>query len=455
MKAAAPESPTLLKFQVQNLGKVRSAEIELAPLSILVGKNNTGKSYVATLIWSLDNLRRLLDRPESKNRRPRWFQSFIDLNEPNAEREIDIDDEKREDIVRYFNDVLKRGGASFLSSVFAHNGFGETKIQITTGGFAKFKIRLSLISAMRGETERDEAHIHFVDDDENVFLEMAFPLDLWRETTFFADRIFEEIVNNIIHARSVATFNGSIYIPAARTGLMLALGSLVSDSLGSKDANAIRELPLPLVSFLRAMARPQRESRGRATSKLAAWLRENVTHGSIEARRTPSIPEFRYKPEGMDVELPLHATSSMITELAPFLVSLSSDIKGRHLILEEPEAHLHLEAQREMARAIARMVSLGAQVTLTTHSDTFLQQINNLMSLHDHPKRNELMKRFGYDKTDLIDPAKVEAYEFHSPGGVTDVRRVKRTSEGLVVSSLNETLLSLAHETLAIRERSK
>ncbi len=40
----------------------------------------------------------------------------------------------------------------------------------------------------------------------------------------------------------------------------------------------------------------------------------------------------------------------MITELAPYLIELKANVVGKHFILEEPEAHLHLEAQREMAR---------------------------------------------------------------------------------------------------------
>ncbi|MNV85643.1 hypothetical protein D3C71_1796140 [compost metagenome] len=62
------------------------------------------------------------------------------------------------------------------------------------------------------------------------------------------------------------------------------------------------------------------------------------------------------------------------------------------------------------------------------------------------------MARFGYDDADLIDPADVEAYEFLPAPKGTEVRRLEMSPEGFVVDSLNETLMALAIETLALRE---
>ena len=42
-----------LKFSIQNFGPISKGEIRLKPLTILMGPNNSGKSYAATLIYSL------------------------------------------------------------------------------------------------------------------------------------------------------------------------------------------------------------------------------------------------------------------------------------------------------------------------------------------------------------------------------------------------------------------
>lgn len=451
-RASCKKERILLKFKVEKLGKVEKAEVQLAPLTVLVGKNNTGKSYVATSIWALANLRRLL-RHEERNVRPKWFSDFLDFSQPEKLRYLEIGAEEGQDLVRYVNLQFKRHGADFLSYMFAYQGFQRTTFEIQQAAFKPFKIRLAIIEENLRETAtQDFVNIGFIreEDGDDPFLEYQFSLGMWKASTRFDDTILLEMIYIAILGRP--SFARTIYIPAARTGLMLALDALVSDSFGIKENSATPDLPQPLLSFLREMTRPRHRPSSRQFAKLASWLRDNVTHGSIETSARPGATDFKYKPHGADVELPLHATSSMITELAPFLVSLTSELRGAHLIFEEPEAHLHLEAQREMARAIARLVSHGAQVTVTTHSDTFLQQINNLMSLHGHPKQRNLLKHFGYEKADLLDPSDVEAYEFQPLETGTVVHRLEKTSEGFVVQSLNETLMALAKETLMLRE---
>lgn len=47
------ESNSRLELDVTNFGPINSANIELRPLTVFVGPNNTGKSYMATLIYAL------------------------------------------------------------------------------------------------------------------------------------------------------------------------------------------------------------------------------------------------------------------------------------------------------------------------------------------------------------------------------------------------------------------
>ena len=49
---AASETKTI-KVEVSNFGPIAQANVELRPMSIFVGPSNTGKSYLATLIYAL------------------------------------------------------------------------------------------------------------------------------------------------------------------------------------------------------------------------------------------------------------------------------------------------------------------------------------------------------------------------------------------------------------------
>ncbi len=44
------------RLKVSGYGKIESAEIETAPLTLFVGDNNSGKSYLMSLLWGIRNL---------------------------------------------------------------------------------------------------------------------------------------------------------------------------------------------------------------------------------------------------------------------------------------------------------------------------------------------------------------------------------------------------------------
>ena len=43
------------KLKVSGYGKIEHAEIEVAPLTLFVGDNNSGKSYLMSLLWGIQN----------------------------------------------------------------------------------------------------------------------------------------------------------------------------------------------------------------------------------------------------------------------------------------------------------------------------------------------------------------------------------------------------------------
>ena len=146
------------------------------------------------------------------------------------------------------------------------------------------------------------------------------------------------------------------------------------------------------------------------------FLETNVLRGEIEIERDGEVtyPEISYAPvsgqPGMG-KFPFHKTSSMVSELAPVILFLKYLVRpGDLLVLEEPESHLHPASQRQMARGMARLVNAGVRVIITTHSDYFVGQINNLLKLSRASKRKRANE--GYDAVDCLKPEDVSAYHF-------------------------------------------
>ncbi len=96
----------------------------------------------------------------------------------------------------------------------------------------------------------------------------------------------------------------------------------------------------------------------------------------------------------------------MISNLAPLWLLIERGLEeGDLLVFEEPEAHLHPAAQREMAKLLVRLVNSGIHVVMTTHSDYLLNQVNVLIQSSQLDERE--LKRLGISKEETISSKKV------------------------------------------------
>ena len=266
------------------------------------------------------------------------------------------------------------------------------------------------------------------------------------------DIIYRSLIAKFIAGDLSVINRTATYLPAARTGLMLALKELAASALDFNTAlsdTSVRNnrLTAPMRSFLSSLVRSGRNSGGDAHKDIASFLQRNVYEGDLRIASEAS-PDFFYQPDNSSIELPMHAVSSMISELTPILALLRNHHIGSGLVIEEPEAHLHLSAQRLIARLIVRLVNAGVPVAVTTHSDTFLQQINILLRASELPRDSNVLQEMDLEEQDLLSRADVGVFEFICKDGETMVEESVLTEEGFVVSSINEALLDIADDVV-------
>lgn len=102
-----------------------------------------------------------------------------------------------------------------------------------------------------------------------------------------------------------------------------------------------------------------------------------------------------------------------------FLVILEQ--QNVFIVIEEPEAHLFPEAQKEISGLIALMSNMKrSQVIITTHSPYILASINNLILAHKVGKTNRKEVNRKIDKHLWLDGSKVFA-AFVEKGEVKDI----------------------------------
>ena len=118
-------------------------------------------------------------------------------------------------------------------------------------------------------------------------------------------------------------------------------------------------------------------------------------------------------------QIALTAAASSIKELSPFLFYLKNYMgNNMSFCFEEPEAHLHPKMQVALADLVAASLNLNIFFQITTHSDYFLQRLNQLIKLGTLKKKSgekfkEICHQWNIDEHCSIDAKNVKAYYFH------------------------------------------
>ena len=110
--------------------------------------------------------------------------------------------------------------------------------------------------------------------------------------------------------------------------------------------------------------------------------------------------------------IPLHRTSSSVRGLSDLYFLLRHVCnRDQLLIIDEPESHLDTANQIQLARLLARMVSAGVRVLITTHSDYLIKELNNLIMLsRAFRDKSKISKKLKYKKDDFLRAELVRAY---------------------------------------------
>ena len=431
-------------IKVKNFGPIEKAEIDLRPLTVFVGESNTGKTYLAALIYALHQcfegiskfpwadyvasyfsyVRRVRDRQpqeleqeilevlEKLNTPKRPFKfsdlpqqiyavlasGFTDQEDFENELERCFDLESASKLIRFTgspdNEMkvslsVREGDQTCWSFEAWDTGSG-----LTTDGYTNSDLILFNTKDPMGKTEFNK--------------------------TSDVERLFQTLSEQ--RWRTVDSY----YLPAARSGIMESRDVLATALIKRATRIGLDRLEVSTFSgmigdFLEQIFQYKgRKGPSSRISRVAEQLETELLEGKIEVNRPASeaYPEFLYRPDQAKEGLRMSHASAMVSELAPFVLFLRGIVKqGDLLIIEEPESHLHPGAQTKIAQTLARLVRAGVHVMITTHSNYLLQQIGNLI------REGELRKRGAStsESSDWLKAEEVGAWSFHKNKPVTEL----------------------------------
>jgi hypothetical protein len=396
-----------LWLTVKNLGPIYEAELELSQLSVLVGPNNTGKSFLAMLAYAATRpapltmplfggsystaMNVLMSRRQMMELAgtPAEYDVLASLTSDFLEKHIAGKQPSiPEPLVVYMRRVLKVELENYGKAVAAeiHRTIGAplnelNRLQdgkrhqghfvIESDDSARWSVRLE--PARSGVTITTE----FNGETEDL---LARALELFDAEAPDVDSSLWQLIMRTTIMQFLSLGTTTRYLPAGRSGYLQVQKPLAASVLSGSSWTGIapfeQRMPAVIADFLSEFIAMDSERQSPLVD-LADDLERDVLGGLLRMSTDQGgNNEVSYDIEGE--ELPLSRASSMVSELAPIVLYFRHVLdRSETVLLEEPEAHLHPRSQVTLARVIAAATNRGVRMLLTTHSDYFLASLNN------------------------------------------------------------------------------
>jgi len=481
-----------LSFTVCNIGPVDSAQIDLKPLTVFIGPNNSGKSFTAMAIHSVLGALQGKSMTGGILSFSQGYPHLSDLGfRPKAMKKwlSVVGEEKKSvapssvirEIIRaaemfmgsIIEDQLVRTYATDVKNIIR---FGENELELSfKNSDLEINYNHEKKSIVNLECTIPDIHLHSklfgtkkkrkfkvtlrLKDSSSFGFEGMIPISRINVlSSILVDQAAKTLLEEII-GKNVPQCK---YLPAARSGILQGYKALTSSLYKMTPYAGITEIQVPtypgtiadLIQDLLWYSERKRKSE-KLLNKLAAYLESEILKGQViidvPDSRLPAYLGFRQK----GVSIDLHLVSSAISEIIPLFVFLKNVIRiGDSVVIEEPEAHLDPMNQRTIAKFLVNLVNIGVNVIVTTHSDFLIEALNN--SIRRGSIESKKKGIIDIDDNPTIVPEMVAAYFFRMEEGITKVEKMVLTEgEGIPENQFADVRLSLYEDAIDIDKQMK
>ena len=425
----------IIKFK--NLGPIESGEIDfndLKGINLIIGKNNTGKTYLSNLLYTYFKVR------ERQN---------IKMYEVVGIRFKDrLSDSDYETIKDYFEKKYEKEIKDTLPKVF----------HTSKDTFKDFEIEMDLSDEiLEFKKLDDDTIIYFREmrkiiklkksEDEIEYLMEDYDENKGKRYITYNPKIEEEEAKQIIFGYFLhIKFFQKIYkihsFPAERSGAVLFYKQLLeerSDVLreleleNSKNIGKISRYSEPVNDYVKFLNSISDHSKGLTEldiyKKLDTELKE-ILGGEVIIDSEDNIMFKMNENKIIDIGM----VSSTVKTLTGFYLYLKYFAMERDIIfIDEIELNLHPENQRKVMRLINYLSKQGLKFVISTHSPIITQEINNMIMFEKCKNKidDEIIEEYSIDRENyglrqedvnvyFLNNKTIEMAEFGEDGIITD-----------------------------------
>ena len=396
-----------ITIHIDQLGPVRNSDIELKPFMVFTGESGTGKSYTALLVHYVY---KVVCKPSGL----REFFNYIGASFEENRKKINGDEGILfQFTLQHLEDWISKSSVKYVGAMlgdFNLDGVVSIKFYGLQNSYQFYYKKEKVVI--------DNFIGHYDSVTINGKASFRFPFNSGNWDTY----PYELLSHSIFDLKQDNTF----LLPPSRGGLV-CLNDIGRGDYKISNAGMYNEFITDLGNLKSAM--PDYESLEIKYSHLS----QTLINGKINIREN----ELFFEQDNR--EIPISAGAASIKELAPFAIMLQKGLVEQYSVMfEEPETNLHPELQIKVADTLAYLLQQGCRFQITTHSDYFLQRINQLIKLGKLPHKENYV---------YIEEDKIAAYYFEKSDNTnTTIKPLEIGKNGIPFSTFFDTVKKLSDE---------
>jgi len=376
------------RIEIENFGPIKNVAFDIKDYTVFIGPQASGKSTIARAVYFF----RTLDEE---------LCSAISLSAPDC---------RKEEIISTFKESITRKALTIWDTVFWSSKamlrfHYNDDLSITISQAESGEILISLTSGWNELFSRVEHILHHVQNEQGEKLIKIYDAPLLRG-------IAGQLVSNLFPFP-----NGRpAFIPAGRI-----LFSCVEDNLISREQELADVLVARFFDFCKFVKRKYK-----LQMKLVLHSRKKIDSSTIDKifslSRAILGGTIEFTNDKCHLSLPSQEGLIQIADassgqqeavwiLLYVMYHCYLDVAGFFTVIEEPEAHLFPNAQRNMMYLLTLLANQSEnQLMLTTHSPYILTPLNNLLLAHHVGQSKRETVGQIVDPDLWIDPERFECY---------------------------------------------
>lgn len=471
-----------MKIKFYNLGTIRETELDLRPLTIIIGPNNSNKTYIAYSVYGL--LQQAAQKME--------FFSDISFEKQGRQLTITYDMLLQSAVLschqacRVFKDEITTFYQDSSTNLFQDTHFD---LQISPDEVDAILTRLVTQHFNTGHNR--DYHVEYSNGKLTLSLDDSIKVE-------------PQVINGNLFLLAFGFVKGIIpqltLLPAERNAFIITYKvllnkrySLLRDKerrIFSKRDNQELQLrllreqgdiryPQPIEDFLEMLSDIEL-SHGRATvpksvhsngqngtsakdnfADVARQIERYIQGGNQTTFRPTTLGGSELMVHvSKALSIDLYNASSSIKQLAPLLLYLRyRAAENDLLIIDEPEMNLHPESQVKLLEILAILVNAGVRVMLTTHSPYFMSHLNNLVQSEQHSeavKKRQAASLYLKDQRAFLNEDQVSAYEMRAnEKGEHYLHSLKDAEFGIRYDTLSDVSVDVQQKYFEIAEKGR